>query len=245
MSKRLNTMATLLLWLMHLSIASTGDAQTRGKAQKTENLLLAQASEAYAKADYAKSLGYLKDLFEQAVAAERDSFNSHFLMGRCLDKQDKFDEAKYHFKIAISNGYDHEDIESASLKPARKEVELYREAILRYDEDDFSGSVRILEQLLNRNLYKKDRLEPLLLLGRNEIRLRNEIKAREHFRQVIKIDKKYNPDPGIFKYDDELDFFLATKQHGSSGGIVSFIKKNWYIVVGAAAAVAVVSGLRK
>lgn len=141
--------------------------------------------------------------------SQKDSI--YFRMGQCADKTSKSELAKYYYKQAMNYGFPAEPdtVLAPSISTAIAEYEKLQSAYAAYSDSVYVNAEKIVLQLLTQKLHKKDRLEPLFLLGRAQVCMREEEKAKASFKDVLKIDSHYEP---LAATENESDIFSQEKK---------------------------------
>ncbi|HNR69221.1 MAG TPA: hypothetical protein PKN24_14335 [bacterium] len=118
----------------------------------------------------------------------------YYRMGQCAEAKSKNDLAKYYYKQAMNYGYTVADSSASAVYAiADSEYQKLQDAYAAYNDTAYADVEKNVRQLLAEELHKRDSLEPLFLLGRTQVCLQQEDKARQSFKSVLKIDSNYEP----------------------------------------------------
>lgn len=205
----------------------------------SQNPYLEKAGQHFEAGQYDKAIDRLEAMLENTDISNEDKLRGHYLMGLCLEKKKKFTEAKCHFLIAISKGYEPE-VKTPLSKIAKVENETYNQAFHSYAQDDFQSAEKTLSNMLEKDIADDCRIAPLFLLARSQVQLDNNAVARQTFTEILKIDKHYSPDPATMT-ENELDLFWSTKQRYNQ--FWPTMKRNWPYVAGGAVLLGLIIGL--
>jgi len=170
---------------------------------------LTQAQALYTAGKYKQAFKTLDKAIKKGVLTDAEQGSAHVLMANCQEQRKKAPEAKYYFKQALEKKI--ELPETTAAKAASSEYRSLENAEKAYSDRKFDDSKRILETLLQEPLYKLDRIEPLFLLGKVYVNLKDNKNAKNNFWEVLKIDNNYAPDPATMT-SEEYDIFNDTKK---------------------------------
>ncbi len=168
---------------------------SKGWCDDDLNAILKKADEMFQAGKYKQAEKLYHNSLRNVNLEDSQKDLIYFRMGQCADKTSKSELAKYYYKQAMNYGFPAEPdtVLAPSISTAMAEYEKLQSAYAAYSDSVYVNAEKIVLQLLTQQLHKKDRLEPLFLLGRAQVCMKEEEKAKASFKDVLKIDSHYEP----------------------------------------------------
>lgn len=182
-----------------------------GRCEDDLKAILMQADEMFQAGKYKQAEKLYHNSLRNVNLEDSQKDSIYFRMGQCADKTSKSDLAKYYYKQAMNYGFPAEldTVVAPSISIAMAEYEKLQSAYAAYSDSVYVNAEKNVLQLLTQKLHKKDRLEPLFLLGRAQVCMKQEDKAKASFKDVLKIDSHYEP---LAATENERDIFSQEKK---------------------------------
>ena len=205
--KRAIKWPVLMLMLFVWALGNPGNSWSADDLK----VLLEKAEEMFQAGKYKQAEKLYQNSMHNINLEDTQKDSIYFRMGQCADKTNKGKLAKYYYKQAMNYGFPAEPdtIWAPSISTAMAEYEKLQSAYAAYSDSVYVTTDKIVLQLLTQNLHKKDRLEPLFLLARAQVCMKQEDKAKESFKDVLKIDGHYVP---LAATENERNIFSQEKK---------------------------------